>query len=51
MAEEVSLLELTKRTKKEEREHVRFVVQAMLSGIVMFLRVEVFRKNGLLQKS
>ena len=50
MTEEVSLLELTKRTKKE-REHVKFVVQAMLSGIVMFSRVEVFRKNGLLQKS
>ena len=33
--EEVSLLELTKRTTKE-REHVRFVVQAMLSGTVLF---------------
>ena len=44
MTEEVSPLELTKRTTKG-REHVRFVVQATLSGIVMYLRVDELFRN------
>ena len=50
MTEEVSPMESTKLTIKRKG-HARFVVQAMLFGTVMSLRVEVFRKNGLLLRS
>jgi len=46
MTEEVSPTESTKR-----KGHARFVVQVMLFGTVMSSRVEVFRKNGLLQRN
>ena len=50
MTEEVSPMESTKLTMKRKG-HARFVVEAMLFGTVMSLRVEVFRKNGLLLRS
>ena len=43
-------MESTKLTTKRIG-HARFVVQAMLFGTVKSLRVEVFRKSGLLQRS
>ena len=46
----LSPMESTKLTTKREG-HARFVVQAMLFGTVISLRVEVFRKNGPLQRS
>ena len=50
MTEEVSPMKSTKLTIKSKG-HARFVVQAMLFGTVISLGVEVFRKNGLLQRS
>ena len=48
--EEVSPSESTKQVIKRKR-HAESVVRTMQSGIVMYLRVEVFRKNGVLQRS
>ena len=50
MTKEVRPMESTKLRIKRKG-HTKFVVQAMLFGTVISLRVQVFTKNGLLPRS